>query len=283
MTMAKQRRSFFVDDILHKVMPVNASCTVESSDRKRKRSIMPEDDHRKQNESIKDEILNKKFRSYNNDVKHDNDNDNDDDDDDDEDEDEDDNGVPKDLPIVNVPGDGGGTGDESSNSDDSNSVNHYSDDDLCASSSCLAAINLRKNKKQRKPRTAFTDAQLNTLEKNFERQKYLSVQERLELANRLNLSDTQVKTWYQNRRTKWKRQACLGLELFAGATLQRWIQRQPHLLAAAAAAAYRPSADAASAMGPFGSALLTEAKAAVTANTNTHLFSPASLSFHRQE
>ncbi|CAF4977464.1 unnamed protein product, partial [Rotaria socialis] len=126
MTMAKQRRSFFVDDILHKVMPVNASCTVESSDRKRKRSIMPEDDHRKQNESIKDEILNKKFRSYNNDVKHDNDNDNDDDDDDDEDEDEDDNGVPKDLPIVNVPGDGGGTGDESSNSDDSNSVNHYS-------------------------------------------------------------------------------------------------------------------------------------------------------------
>ncbi len=76
----------------------------------------------------------------------------------------------------------------------------YSDGDLCASSSCLAAINLRKNKKQRKPRTAFTDAQLNTLEKSFERQKYLSVQERLELANRLHLSDTQVKTWYQNRR-----------------------------------------------------------------------------------
>ena len=74
------------------------------------------------------------------------------------------------------------------------------DGDLCASSSCLAAINLRKNKKQRKPRTAFTDAQLNALEKSFERQKYLSVQERLELANRLHLSDTQVKTWYQNRR-----------------------------------------------------------------------------------
>ncbi|CAF4744152.1 unnamed protein product, partial [Rotaria magnacalcarata] len=74
---------------------------------------MPEDDHRKQDESIKDEILNKKFRSYNNDVKHDNNDD--DDDDDDDDKDEDDNGVPKDSPIINVPGDGEGTGDESSN------------------------------------------------------------------------------------------------------------------------------------------------------------------------
>ena len=80
-------------------------------------------------------------------------------------------------------------------------------------------------------------------------------------------------------RTKWKRQACLGLELFAGATLQRWIQRQPHLLAAAAAA-YRPTGDMTSAMGPYGSALLNEAKAA---NSNAHLFSPSSLVLHRQE
>lgn len=56
------------------------------------------------------------------------------------------------------------------------------------------------SKKQRKARTAFTDHQLQTLEKSFERQKYLSVQDRMELANKLNLSDTQVKTWYQNRR-----------------------------------------------------------------------------------
>lgn len=56
------------------------------------------------------------------------------------------------------------------------------------------------SKKQRKARTAFTDNQLQTLEKSFERQKYLSVQDRMELANKLNLSDTQVKTWYQNRR-----------------------------------------------------------------------------------
>lgn len=57
-----------------------------------------------------------------------------------------------------------------------------------------------KSKKSRKARTAFTDHQLNTLESNFERQKYLSVQDRMELAAKLNLTDTQVKTWYQNRR-----------------------------------------------------------------------------------
>ena len=55
-------------------------------------------------------------------------------------------------------------------------------------------------KKQRKARTAFSDHQLQTLENSFERQKYLSVQDRMELAAKLNLTDTQVKTWYQNRR-----------------------------------------------------------------------------------
>ena len=59
---------------------------------------------------------------------------------------------------------------------------------------------LLKPKKPRKARTAFTDHQLNSLEKMFERQKYLSVQDRMELAAKLNLTDTQVKTWYQNRR-----------------------------------------------------------------------------------
>ncbi|XP_014398127.1 PREDICTED: barH-like 2 homeobox protein [Myotis brandtii] len=80
-------------------------------------------------------------------------------------------------------------------------------------------------KKPRKARTAFSDHQLNQLERSFERQKYLSVQDRMDLAASLNLTDTQVKTWYQNRRTKWKRQTAVGLELLAEAGNYSALQR----------------------------------------------------------
>ncbi|KAG9261922.1 barH-like 1 homeobox protein [Astyanax mexicanus] len=80
-------------------------------------------------------------------------------------------------------------------------------------------------KKPRKARTAFTDHQLAELERSFARQKYLSVQDRMELAASLNLTDTQVKTWYQNRRTKWKRQTAVGLELLAEAGNYSALQR----------------------------------------------------------
>ena len=55
-------------------------------------------------------------------------------------------------------------------------------------------------RKPRKARTAFTDSQLQSLERAFDKQKYLSVQDRQELAAKLSLTDTQVKTWFQNRR-----------------------------------------------------------------------------------
>merc|ERR1719361_1328886 len=70
-----------------------------------------------------------------------------------------------------------------------------------------------ESKRPRKARTAFSDGQLQLLESAFEQHKYLSVEERGTLARRLGLSDTQVKTWFQNRRTKWKRQTSLGLEM----------------------------------------------------------------------
>uniref|UniRef100_A0A8C4N3L5 BarH-like homeobox 2 n=1 Tax=Eptatretus burgeri TaxID=7764 RepID=A0A8C4N3L5_EPTBU len=82
-----------------------------------------------------------------------------------------------------------------------------------------------RSKKPRKARTAFSDHQLTQLERSFERQKYLSVQDRMELAATLNLTDTQVKTWYQNRRTKWKRQTAVGLELLAEAGSYSSLQR----------------------------------------------------------
>ena len=51
----------------------------------------------------------------------------------------------------------------------------------------------------------FSDQQLQGLEKRFESQRYLSTPERIDLAAALNLSETQVKTWFQNRRMKHKK------------------------------------------------------------------------------
>ena len=55
-------------------------------------------------------------------------------------------------------------------------------------------------KKPRRRRTAFTQSQLNYLEKRFDQQKYLSVADRGQVAETLQLTETQIKTWYQNRR-----------------------------------------------------------------------------------
>ncbi|CAI5438569.1 unnamed protein product [Caenorhabditis angaria] len=61
---------------------------------------------------------------------------------------------------------------------------------------------LRKNKRIR---TAFSAAQLIQLEKAFEGNHYVVGNERKQLAARLSLTETQVKVWFQNRRTKHKR------------------------------------------------------------------------------
>ncbi|XP_063683282.1 homeobox protein ceh-31-like isoform X2 [Bolinopsis microptera] len=61
------------------------------------------------------------------------------------------------------------------------------------------------SKKVRRPRTCFSDEQLKELERRFRINKYVSVADRTLLCSELGLTDSQIKTWFQNRRTKWKR------------------------------------------------------------------------------
>ena len=57
--------------------------------------------------------------------------------------------------------------------------------------------------KRKKPRTSFSRLQICELEKRFHKQKYLASTERAAFAKNLKMTDAQVKTWFQNRRTKW--------------------------------------------------------------------------------
>ncbi|XP_052771120.1 homeobox protein Hmx-like [Mya arenaria] len=60
--------------------------------------------------------------------------------------------------------------------------------------------------KKKKSRTVFSRNQVYQLEAAFDLKRYLSSAERSGLAASLNLSETQIKIWFQNRRNKWKRQ-----------------------------------------------------------------------------
>uniref|UniRef100_A0A3P9ADW5 Homeobox domain-containing protein n=1 Tax=Esox lucius TaxID=8010 RepID=A0A3P9ADW5_ESOLU len=59
---------------------------------------------------------------------------------------------------------------------------------------------------QRRLRTKFTTDQISRLERTFNKHKYLGATQRRKIAEKLKLSETQVKTWFQNRRMKLKRE-----------------------------------------------------------------------------
>ncbi|CAG9540158.1 unnamed protein product [Cercopithifilaria johnstoni] len=70
-------------------------------------------------------------------------------------------------------------------------------------SMCLSPNSLSLNKKQSRP--TFTGHQIFMLEKKFEQTKYLAGSDRAQLAQELSMSESQVKVWFQNRRTKWRK------------------------------------------------------------------------------
>ncbi|XP_043919331.1 homeobox protein koza-like [Protopterus annectens] len=73
---------------------------------------------------------------------------------------------------------------------------------------------LRKSKLllKKKTRTIFSKSQIFQLESTFDMKRYLNSAERACLATSLQLTETQVKIWFQNRRNKLKRQMSLDVE-----------------------------------------------------------------------
>ncbi|KAI4898170.1 hypothetical protein NFI96_016259, partial [Prochilodus magdalenae] len=62
-----------------------------------------------------------------------------------------------------------------------------------------------KGKKLRKPRTIYSSGQLAALQQRFQQTQYLALPERADLAAQLGLTQTQVKIWFQNKRSKYKK------------------------------------------------------------------------------
>lgn len=72
---------------------------------------------------------------------------------------------------------------------------------------------------EKRPRTAFSGAQLQRLKNEFNENRYLTERRRQQLSAELGLNEAQIKIWFQNKRAKIKKSSGhknpLALQLMA--------------------------------------------------------------------
>ncbi|XP_038610207.1 homeobox protein DLX-4 [Tachyglossus aculeatus] len=79
----------------------------------------------------------------------------------------------------------------------------------------------KTGKRARKPRTIYSNLQLQALNQRFQQTRYLALPERAELAAQLGLTQTQVKIWFQNKRSKFRKIMKQGSSVTEGESLPR--------------------------------------------------------------
>lgn len=71
----------------------------------------------------------------------------------------------------------------------------------------------RKHPTKKKKRPLFSQHQVQTMENEFTKHRYITESKRAELSSELDLTETQVKTWFQNRRTKWRKELRVAMTM----------------------------------------------------------------------